>query len=137
MLGHQELALPGGVALLDEVCHCRWALEFQTPKPDTVSFAPSLLPADLDAELTTTSPAPCLPMCLHACVMTVIGQTSETISQPQLKDSFFYESCHGHNVSSQQQNTKTTGGKERRQVGYLLLKRYMINQVKCQQYTKE
>ena len=46
MLGHQVTALLGGVALLEEVCHFRWALRYQN-----VIIRPSLsLPSNLDIE---------------------------------------------------------------------------------------
>ena len=51
----------GHMALLEEVCHWRWALRFEKP---SVSFF--LLPVDVDVELSTTSPVPCLHACHHA-----------------------------------------------------------------------
>ena len=38
--------------------------EVQKPMPDTVNFSSSA--ADQDMELSTPSPAPCLPACCHA-----------------------------------------------------------------------
>lgn len=64
-LGHQGVALLGGLALLEEVCH--WvggggegAWGFKCTKP-SISLSLFLLSADLDVELSATSPAPCLP----------------------------------------------------------------------------
>ena len=55
----------GGVALVEEVCHWGWALVFQKhmPSPESLSLP---APVDPDAELSATSPAPCLPECSHA-----------------------------------------------------------------------
>jgi hypothetical protein len=51
-------------ALLDEVCHWRWALRLQKAysKPRVALF---LLSSDLDVELTATFSAPCLPAHCH------------------------------------------------------------------------
>ena len=49
-----------GVALLEEVYHCGWALRFQMPKPGPVSL---LLSVDLEL---SASLAPCLPAYSYA-----------------------------------------------------------------------
>ena len=54
-----------GMALLEEVCHCRVGFEVsytQVTPSDTVHF---LLPVDQDIELLAASPAPCLPAMSH------------------------------------------------------------------------
>lgn len=56
-----------GVAFLEEVCPWGWALTFQTLKSIPISLSPSLpVVSDLDIELSTASPALCLPVCCHA-----------------------------------------------------------------------
>ena len=56
--GAKGVVLLGGVALLKKVCHWRWALRSQArPK----LFSLFLLTVDRGAELSATSPAPCLP----------------------------------------------------------------------------
>jgi hypothetical protein len=54
-----------GMALLEKVCHSRWALGFQKLKVGPVSLS---LPAacDLKVELQVPSPALCLLACHHA-----------------------------------------------------------------------
>lgn len=46
----------GGMALLKEACHWKWALSFQKPKPDPVllSFPPSLLPSGWESRMQIT-----------------------------------------------------------------------------------
>ena len=39
MLGHQEVALLGGVALLEEVCHWQWALKILKPKAGPIALS--------------------------------------------------------------------------------------------------
>jgi hypothetical protein len=51
----------GGVALLEEVCHCEWVLKFQTPTHARTSLFQ--LSADENVEISATTPAPCLPAC--------------------------------------------------------------------------
>lgn len=51
------------VALLEEVCHWKWALRFSKAQARANGFL-FLLPSD--RELSATSPAPCLPVCCHA-----------------------------------------------------------------------
>ena len=41
MLDHQGTALLGGVALLEEVCHCGWAVRSQKLKPVSLFLQPA------------------------------------------------------------------------------------------------
>ena len=49
--------------LTEEVCQGWLCLRFQEPASGTVSLSHSQPPVDQDAELSTTSPELCLPMC--------------------------------------------------------------------------
>jgi hypothetical protein len=66
----------GGVALLEEVCHWRWALSF--PKPCQAQFLPlSWLPAACGSgcNLLATAPVLCLTVCHHDPCHDGYGQT--------------------------------------------------------------
>ena len=72
MFGPWGVALLGGVALLEEVCHCGLGLLVLKlwPVCVTVSSWPPVedslwLPSDQDVELSAPSPAPCLPAGCH------------------------------------------------------------------------
>lgn len=58
-----------------------------------------LLPVDPDVELLAPL-APCLPVAMYPTMM-IMDETSETVSQLQLR-ALFYKSCLGHGVSPQQ-----------------------------------
>ena len=75
-------ALLGGVALLEEVCHC--GCKLWDPPPSCLKIAFSWVPLDQDVECSVPSPAPCLPGCCHAPAMMIIDWSSEPVSQPQL-----------------------------------------------------
>lgn len=51
---------------LEEVCHWGWVLWFQKLKPDLVAHYLFLLSEDLDIEVSSFSPVPCLPTGYHA-----------------------------------------------------------------------
>ena len=53
-----------GVAFLEELCHCEDGL--YDPPPSYLEDSFSLVPLDEGAELSVTSPVPCLPSCCHA-----------------------------------------------------------------------
>lgn len=54
------------VDLLEEVCHWGWVLRFQKLKSDLVAHCLFLLSEDLDIEVSSFSPVPCLPTSYHA-----------------------------------------------------------------------
>lgn len=56
------------VDLLEEMCHWgdEWVLRALKLKPGPVAHLPFLLPDDPDVELSSTSPALCLPVGHHA-----------------------------------------------------------------------
>lgn len=84
-----------GVALLDELCHREWDLEFLKLKP-----SPVFLSSCCRSRCRTLSyiPAPRPPVCHHTSYHNN-GLNLWTISQPQLKV-FRYKSCHDHDLSS-------------------------------------
>lgn len=55
------MTLLGGMALLGEVCHLR--MGFKVSAAQATSTVVFWLPGDLDVELLSPSPAPCLPGC--------------------------------------------------------------------------
>ena len=58
------MALVGGVALLDEVCHYRGGLEVSyAPAIPSVAHSPLLLSIEQNVELSALSPAPSLSGC--------------------------------------------------------------------------
>jgi hypothetical protein len=79
------------MSLLEEVCHWKCALRFQRPKPNPVALSLFLLTADLNVELSATSPAPCLPVFHHA-----------SRHDDNRLNAFFYKTCHSYGISSQQ-----------------------------------
>lgn len=86
------MTLLGGVALLEEVCHCGGGLRGLMYGQVTPSVESLLLAAtDQYGELSTPFPAPCLPGCCHAShhamlpIVMIMDYTSETVSQSQLK----------------------------------------------------
>jgi len=105
MLGPWEVALLGGVALLDWVRPCwLWERDLRSPmlKISLVRKRASFwLPSDQDLELPAPFPAPCLPRQCHASPMIIIDWISKTVSQNQW-NVFLYKSCFGHDVSAWQ-----------------------------------
>jgi hypothetical protein len=65
-----------------------------------------LLPVDPDAELSATSPVPCLPVCHHASHHDDDGASLWTVSQTWW-NIILYKSCCGLSVSSQQYVSNT------------------------------
>jgi hypothetical protein len=89
-----------GASFLEEVCHGGVSLGVSKAQARP-SVSLLLLLEDPDVKLSANTSVCVLP-CSPA--MRITDLTSEAVSQPQLK-AFFYKSCHGHGVSSQQQNT--------------------------------
>ena len=58
------VAVGGGVALLEELCHGEWALNFQMLKPGPMSLSQEL--ANSVVELLAISSTLCLPVFHHA-----------------------------------------------------------------------
>jgi len=85
-----------GVALLEEVYHCRVRLRDPPPSCPVCSW----LPSDENVELSVL-PAPYLPECCHVPALMIIDLISEPVSQPQL-NVVIYNTCLGHGVCSQQ-----------------------------------
>jgi hypothetical protein len=89
----QGVALSGGVALSEEVCHCggrlwellltTWKSVFCLPSEQAVEFA--------------APPAPCLPGSCHAPALMMRDWNSEHVSQPQL-NVVLYKSRLGHGL---------------------------------------
>ena len=73
----------GGVALLEEVCHCGGLEVLYAQAKARAAHSLLLLPADQDVELSAPSPAPCLPAWAIFPTMMMIDLTSETVSQPK------------------------------------------------------
>jgi hypothetical protein len=93
-----------GVVLLEERCHWGWLWGLWCS--NQTQCVSSLQSTDPDVELSGDSPAPCLPACHQASCHDDNGLNFWTVSQPHF-NVFLSMSCHGHGVSSQQQNLNT------------------------------
>jgi hypothetical protein len=96
--GPWEMALLGGVALLEEVWN--YGRGLWDPPPSCLKTVFSCLPLKQGVELSAP-PVPCLPGHSHAPALIIMDITSEPVSQLQLIV-VLYKSCFGHGVSSQQ-----------------------------------
>jgi len=76
----QGVALFGGVALLEWVCHCGCRL--WDPPPSCLEARILLAAADEDVDLSAP-PTPCLPRGCHVPTLMIMDWTSEPVSQPQ------------------------------------------------------
>lgn len=95
----------GGVALLDEVCPCgRVGDSVEVSKipfqAQSLSLPAACVTRWQDFHLLSQHHV-CLPALAMLLAMMIMDEDSDTVSQSQLKTSF-YKSCHGHGVSSQQ-----------------------------------
>jgi hypothetical protein len=54
-----------GEALFKEVCYWGWALRFHILQPGPVSHSFFPLPSDMNVELSSTSPVPCISACYN------------------------------------------------------------------------
>lgn len=92
----------GGVALMEEVCHCGeglWGLLCSSSAQHGIAVS-SLLPMDQDVKLSTPS-APCLVHDAMFPINMITDWTYETVSHSQV-NGLPYNSCLGHGVSSEQ-----------------------------------
>jgi hypothetical protein len=76
--------IEGGVALLEEVCHCGVGFEVLCLSP-AQGRRVFRWPSDQDVKLSVPSPAPCQPArCYVSCHDDNGLRSSETVTQPQL-----------------------------------------------------